>query len=278
MSDATPASRDPPFGQLARLRSGYEMHFQETGRGPTVVFVHGSGPGANAYSNFEHNFRVIAGAGYRVVLPDMLGFGYSSKPTGLDYSLELFSSTLRELLDSLDIGHCTLVGNSLGGAIALDIALQQPQRVSKLVLMAPGGIESRETYFRMPGIQKMVSGFVGAGFDRAGLRKMLELLAFDPGVVTDQLVEQRFNILQTQPKDVLARMVIPDLSPRLAQIRCPVLGFWGLDDQFCPASGFEKILRAVPDSRFVMYSRCGHWAMIEKAAEFNRHVIDFLAR
>jgi 4,5:9,10-diseco-3-hydroxy-5,9,17-trioxoandrosta-1(10),2-diene-4-oate hydrolase len=266
----------PPFGRMLTVRSGQEMHVLEAGTGPVVVFVHGSGPGANAYSNFSLNYSTIAAAGYRVVLPDLIGFGYSAKPVGVDYTLDLFTTTFTEVLDALNIQQCVLVGNSLGGAVALKVAMDQPQRVRKLVLMAPGGIESREDYFKMPGIQKMVSGFVGDGFDRAGLRRLLELLAFDPQFVTDELVEQRLYVLKTQPKDVLGRMKIPDLSPELGRVRCPVLGFWGIEDQFCPASGYEKILRCVPDSRFVMYSRCGHWAMIERSADFNRHVLDFL--
>jgi 4,5:9,10-diseco-3-hydroxy-5,9,17-trioxoandrosta-1(10),2-diene-4-oate hydrolase len=266
----------PPFGRLLKLRQGHELHYLEHGSGPAVVFVHGSGPGVSAYSNFFPNYREIAAAGYRAVLPDMVGFGWSSKPTGIDYTLELFTSTLREFLDQLDIRRCVLVGNSLGGAIAIKLAVDEPQRVERLIVMGPGGLESRETCFRMPGIHKMVSGFVGEGFDREGLRRLLQLLAYDPAVVTDELVEQRLNILRTQPKDVLARMSIPDLTPQLGQLRCPLLGFWGIEDQFCPASGYEKILRAVADSRFIMYSRCGHWAMIERAEDFNRNVIGFL--
>jgi 4,5:9,10-diseco-3-hydroxy-5,9,17-trioxoandrosta-1(10),2-diene-4-oate hydrolase len=277
MTENSNTGRSPPFGRLQRLPSGYDMHVRELGAGPTtVVFVHGSGPGVNAHSNFFPNYPALAAAGYRVILPDLIGYGYSSKPTGIDYTLDLFTTTLTELLDLADVRKCVLVGNSLGGAIALKIAMDQPERVTKLVLMGPGGIESREDYFKMPGIQKMVAGFVGEGFDRGGLRRLLELLSFDPKFVTDELVDERLSILRTQPKDVLARMKIPDLSPQLAQVRCPVLGFWGIEDQFCPASGHAKILRAVEDSRFVLYSRCGHWAMIERAGDFNRHVIDFL--
>jgi 4,5:9,10-diseco-3-hydroxy-5,9,17-trioxoandrosta-1(10),2-diene-4-oate hydrolase len=276
MSAGSASSLGPPFGRMHTLPSGHDMHVLEAGAGPAVVFIHGSGPGANAYSNFSLNYTTIAAAGYRVVLPDLIGFGYSSKPVGIDYTLDLFVTTCAELLDALDIKECVLVGNSLGGAVALRIAVDQPQRVRKLVLMAPGGIESREDYFKMPGIQKMVSGFVGEGFDRAGLRRLLELLTFDSRFVTDELVEQRLNILQTQPKDVLGRMKIPDLSSELGRVRCPVLGFWGIEDQFCPASGYEKILRSVPRSRFIMYSRCGHWAMIERSEDFNRNVLDFL--
>ena len=266
----------PPFGTRRKLPGGFELHYLESGAGLPVVFLHGSGPGASAYSNFKQNFPALVAAGYRAVLPDLLGFGHSDKPSGIDYTLDLFSSTLLELLDALDLGNCVLVGNSLGGAVALRIAIDHPGRVRKLVLMAPGGIESRETYFNMPGIQKMVSGFVGEGFDRVGLRRILELLVFDPRHVTDELVEERFNVLKTQPKDVLARMKIPDLTADLGKIRSPILGFWGIDDQFMPSSGYEKILRACADSRFVMLSSCGHWAMVEHAGEFNRYVLDFL--
>ena len=266
----------PPFGRLVKLKQGYEMHYLEHGSGPAVVFVHGSGPGVNAYSNFFPNYRALAAAGYRCVLPDMIGFGWSSKPDDIDYTLELFVPTLREFLDLLKIERCVLVGNSLGGAISMKLAIDHPERVEKLIVMGPGGIEARETYFKMPGIQKMVSQFVGSGFDRPGLRRLLELLAYDPNTITEELLEQRFNILQTQPKAVLARMSITDLTPELGKLRGPLLGFWGVEDQFCPASGYEKILRAVPDSRFIMYSRCGHWAMIERAEDFNRNAIEFL--
>jgi 4,5:9,10-diseco-3-hydroxy-5,9,17-trioxoandrosta-1(10),2-diene-4-oate hydrolase len=274
MSEPRPPT--PPFGQTLKLRSGYELHYLEHGSGPAVVFVHGSGPGVSAYSNFFPNYREIAAAGYRVVLPDMVGFGWSSKPTGIDYTLELFTSTFSEFLDQLKIERCVLIGNSLGGAISIKTAIDQPQRIERLIVMGPGGIETRERYFQMPGIQKMVSGFVGSGFDREGLRRMLELLAYDPRIITEELLEQRYNVLKTQPKDVLARMIIPDLTPELGKLRCPVLGFWGVEDQFCPSSGYEKILRAVGEGRFIMYSRCGHWAMIERAEDFNRNVIAFL--
>lgn len=266
-----------PLGRRQQLPSGYELHYLESGSGAPVVFVHGSGPGASAYSNFKQNYEVIAAAGYRCVLPDLIGFGHSSKPTGVDYTLDLFASTLVELLDELAIERCTLVGNSLGGAVSMKIAIDHPRRVEKLVLMGPGGLESRETYFKMPGIQRMVSGFVGEGFDHEGLRRLLaQSIVYDSALVTEDLVAERLAVLATQPKEVLSRMIIPDLTPELARIQCPVLGFWGIEDQFCPASGFEKIVRACADSRFVMFSRCGHWAMLERVQEFNRHVLEFL--
>jgi 4,5:9,10-diseco-3-hydroxy-5,9,17-trioxoandrosta-1(10),2-diene-4-oate hydrolase len=251
------------------------MHYVERGKGPAVVLVHGSGPGANGHSNFKRNIGPIAEAGYRVLVPDMIGFGWSSKPD-IDYPLDLFVTTLLEFLEGVGVKRCTLVGNSLGGAISIKASLDRPGLVEKLVMMGTGGIESRETYFAMPGIRAMVSQFVGAGFDKPALRELLEMLAFDPRVVDDALLEERWNVLQTQPKAVLARMLIPDLSPRLIDITCPVLGFWGVEDHFCPVSGANKILAAVGDSRMVLLAHCGHWAMLEYPDLFNRYVVDFL--
>ncbi len=266
----------PPYGRIAKLPSGYDMHYLEQGKGSAVVLVHGSGPGANGYSNFKRNIAPLAEAGYRVLVPDMIGFGWSDKPADIEYPLDLFVNTLLEFLDVVGVKRCTLVGNSLGGAISIKAALERPALVEKLVMMGTGGIESRETYFAMPGIRIMVSQFVGAGFDRPGLRELLEMLAFDPKIVDDELLEERWNILQTQPKAVLANMKIPDLSQRLIDITCPVLGFWGTEDHFCPVSGASKILAAVGDSRMVLLAHCGHWAMLEYPDLFNRYVIDFL--
>lgn len=274
------ASGGPPRALMQALPSGYELHYHDTGPaagGTTVVLIQGSGPGANGWSNFRHNVEPLRAAGHRVIVPDLIGFGYSSKPTGIDYTLDLFVSTTLELLDALGIEDCVLVGNSLGGAVSIGICLERPTLVSKLVVMGCGGIETRETYFSMPGIQRMVSGFVGREINIPWLRGILEMLAFDPVHVTDELVAERFAILKLMPPEVLGRMVIPDLSPRLAELKLPMLGFWGSEDLFCPVSGALKIVASCPQSRVILYAQVGHWVMIERTEEFNRHVIDFLA-
>ena len=266
----------PPRGKTVQLSTGHEIHYQEAGEGPAVLFLHGSGPGASGYSNFKQNYRVLADAGYRAIVPDMVGFGWSSKPEGVDYTLDLFTSTMIEFMGAVGVTRATLVGNSLGGAVSFGIALDRPDLVDKLVLMGPGGIETREVYFRMEGIQKMVSEFTGQGFTPESLGRLLQLIVYDPRHVTPELVAERFAVLQTQPKDVLARMIIPDLSPRLGELKMPILGFWGLEDRFCPSSGAEKVVTACDNSRFVTFARCGHWAMVEHADTFNRYVVDFL--
>jgi 4,5:9,10-diseco-3-hydroxy-5,9,17-trioxoandrosta-1(10),2-diene-4-oate hydrolase len=255
---------------------GIEIAVHEAGEGEPVVFIHGSGPGASGPSNFRFNIQAFARAGFRVLAPDLVGYGASSKPVGIDYTLDLFADTLLAALDKHGVARAHLVGNSLGGAIALRIALEQRGRVDRLVMMAPGGIESRETYFAMPGIARMVGDFTSPDFSLEDMRRIVTNLVQDPAVVTDDLVSERYKVARTQPKDVLARMRVPDLSPRLGELDMPILGFWGANDGFCPASGAAKFIAACPDARFVTYTNVGHWVMVERAAEFNHMAIGFL--
>jgi 4,5:9,10-diseco-3-hydroxy-5,9,17-trioxoandrosta-1(10),2-diene-4-oate hydrolase len=266
----------PKEASTVRVKSGHTMAWREMGEGPAVVFIHGSGLGASGHSNFKQNYPVIGAAGYRSIVPDLIGYGWSSKLSDVDYTLDLFSDTLLELLEEIGVTKATLVGNSLGGAISLDIALKRPDLVEKLVLMAPGGIEPREAYFAMSGILKMAAGSA-KGVDRDGLEELLKLLVHDPKHITPDLVDERYEVLKTQSKDVFGRMRVPDLSPRLSEIKAPILGFWGIQDAFCPHTGYIKILEACPNARFVMQAACGHWVMVEYAAQFNRAVLDFLA-
>ncbi|SMH37734.1 alpha/beta fold hydrolase [Azospirillum agricola] len=258
------------------LGSGYEICVNEAGSGPAVVFIHGSGPGASGASNFSRNIDAFVDAGYRVLLPDLIGYGASSKPEGIDYTLALFTDTLHEALLAHGVDKATLVGNSLGGGIAIQMALDHPGFIDRLILMSPGCIEEREVYFAMPGIARMVSDFGGAGFTIEDQRRLATALVYDPVHVTDELVAERFAVARTQPKDVLVRMRTPNLAPRLGELRMPILGFWGLQDQFLPESGAKRFLEACDDARFMTFNRVGHWVQVERAREFNRYSIDFL--
>ena len=269
----------PPRG--ATLASGaLELHFHDypatPGNGRTAVFVHGSGPGASGYSNFKLNAPAFAEGGYRAVLPDLPGFGYSSKPDDIDYTTDFFASHLVALIDALGIDRCALVGNSLGGAVCIRAALDHPQRVERLVLMAPGGIEDLPTYLAMPAMASMIANFTDGPLDRQGLRAMLRTLVFDPATITDELVEERYAIAQTQPPAVLSRMSIPNMETELGRIRCPVLAFWGLDDAMMPPGGARKILNACRPCRLIEVADCGHWVMVEHARMFNAACLDFL--
>jgi 4,5:9,10-diseco-3-hydroxy-5,9,17-trioxoandrosta-1(10),2-diene-4-oate hydrolase len=265
-----------PEGKYLRTPIGLDIHYHDAGSGTPVVFIHGSGPGASGYSNFKQNYPVFAAAGHRVIVPDLPGYGLSSKPEDAQYTLDFFVAALHEFLTALDIRRCVLLGNSLGGAIAMKYALDHPDAVTKLILMAPGGLEEREVYFRMEGITSMVNAFSGGVIDTAGMRRLLSLLLFDPALINDDLLAERVGVCALQPRSVLETMRVPNLTSRLHEITCPVLGFWGVDDLFCPSSGAAKVVANVARSRFITVNRCGHWVQLEHQAMFDRACLDFL--
>lgn len=266
-----------PEGIYAEVGDGLRMHANVVGQGPPVLFLHGSGPGASGWSNFAANAQALAEAGYQAILADSLGYGRSSKPEDVDYTLEFMSEAAVRLMDHLGHEQFTVVGNSQGGAQAIRIALHHPQRVSRLVLMAPGGLEPRETYMAMRGIRSMLRCVFGPeGITEDGMRRVFQKQLFDPGQLSEAVVQQRTEAALNQPRRVFETMRVDNQADRLGELRCPVLGMWGADDLFCPPSGVTTLVEQIPDCRVVVFARCGHWVMVEYPDRFNRLVIDFL--
>ena len=259
-----------------RVTGGYDIVVAEAGEGPAVVFIHGSGPGASGTSNFRQNVEAFVAAGYRVILPDMIGYGASSKPEGIDYTLTLFTDTLKEALVQHGLSSVSLVGNSLGGGVAIQMALDEPAFVERLVLMAPGCIEELPVYFAMPGIANMRSSFGNPDYSLADQRRLNESLVYDPVHVTDELVAERYAVAVTQPKDVIARMRTHNVRARLGELLMPILLFWGYNETFMPLTGIDYFMTSCPDVRCITFNKVGHWVQVERAAEFNSHAISFL--
>lgn len=265
-----------PVGSYATLDNGLTLHYLDIGSGPVVIWLHGSGPGASGFSNFKGNYPVFADAGYRNIVLDLPGFGRSDKPADMNYDLSFFVSSLQGFLDKVGIDSCTLLGNSLGGAIALGAALAYPERVEKLVLMAPGGVEERESYFQMPGILRMVEVFAKGPMGVEDMRHVMSLQLFDSSQLDEDLLKERVAVAVTQPANLFSTMMVPNMTERLGEIQVPILGFWGTNDLFNPPAGALKILNNAPNARFIMLNRCGHWVQVEHEALFNRECITFL--
>jgi 4,5:9,10-diseco-3-hydroxy-5,9,17-trioxoandrosta-1(10),2-diene-4-oate hydrolase len=272
--------RAVPENMYVPIGDGLQVHFHEAGPSagaPVVLFLHGSGPGASGWSNFRRNYPAFAEAGFRTLVPDTLGYGYSSKPDNVDYELDFLVGGVERFLKGLGVSSCAIVGNSHGGAMAIRLAHRRPDLVMKLVLMAPGGLEERETYMKMEGIRTMMKVFLAPeGITREGMRRVFGLQLFDPAVLTEEILDERCAIAPLQPKRVLTSMHVPNLVADLAALRCPVFGLWGVNDKFCPMSGAVTIATQCPGSRVMLLNGCGHWVMVEHTALFNRLSIDFL--
>ena len=272
----------PPI-QHAELGDGLQMAYREAGEKPedpasaTVVFVHGSGPGASGHSNFKGNYLAFAEAGFHVLVPDAIGYGHSSKPDDAKYELAFLVEQLRRFLAVKGVQKAALVGNSLGGAMSIQLALDAPELVDRLVLMAPGGLEEREVFMKMRGIRRMLRCiFDPDGITLAGMRKVFELQLFDSGLLTYETLQERLEIAKTQPQVVFSTSKVPNLAGRLSELSCPIFALWGMDDQFCPRSGAWRIAQACKRARVLTLSECGHWVMVEHRALFNRLAVGFL--
>ena len=187
-----------------------------------------------------------------------------------------------------NVGHANLTDRSLAALaraglsatvlIHDTIPLDHPEFADRLVLMAPGCVAERESYFVMPGIAKMVSSFGGPDFNLSEQKRLVSNLVhpdFAPNI-PDALIAERFAVARTQPKDVLVRMRTPDLSPRLGEIDKPIFVLWGLNDEFCPEAHARLFLDHCRDVRAITFGRTGHWVQVERAAEFNAYAVEFL--
>jgi 4,5:9,10-diseco-3-hydroxy-5,9,17-trioxoandrosta-1(10),2-diene-4-oate hydrolase len=270
-----------PVDKFHVLRSGLRIHYTEAGTPradrPSILCLHGGGPGASGYSNFKLNLPYFAARGYHALAPDLPGFGLSDKPGDIDYVSTLHVGAMLELLDALAIPVVVPVGNSLGGSVALELTLDAPQRVAQLVLMAPGGLADPKTFWGTTDGGMALAQFAREQpRDEASFRAVLELLVHDPADITDALIAERHPIALQQPARVFTSVSIQPTWERLAEIRCPVLCFWGFHDRFLPVSQALLLPPAVEHAKVVISNRAGHWYMLEEPDDFNREVVDFL--
>lgn len=272
------SSKPVPEGHYAKLPNGYRIHYLDEGKGPVVVFLHGSGNGACGYSNFKGNYPELVKAGYRVIVPDLIGFGYSDKPDNVEYPLSFFIECVKQTLDLIGVTKYTLVGNSLGGAIAMGFALAHPLNVERLILMAPGGLNDLPDYLAMPGMAMMFQLFsAGVPPTRATMKDFFQkAFVVNPDCVTDELVAERLELMKLQNAQVMKTMKVPNMTERLPEIKAPTLALWGLNENMMPDSGIMRLAKGLPNCRMVLVPNCGHWVMIEYRELFNRTVLDFL--
>lgn len=282
MTVTTPIPTPIPVGQFITVRGGHRLHLHELGRPqagrPSLLFLHGSGVGASGYSNFKRNMEHFAAQGWHVLAPDYLGYGLSDKPRDLAYTSAMHVEVLAELLEQKDVQTCVPIGNSLGGALAFELALTHPAKVDRLVVMGPGGVEAPSLWAAgMPGLVAL-GKLVGQRLtDRESLRELLHLIVADPATITDEVIDERLPVWVEQPLEVFSTMRVGVYGERLHELTMPVLCLWGQKDQFLPVRHALVVAERIPHARVVISTHAGHWFMLEQPGYFNREIDEFLA-
>jgi 2-hydroxy-6-oxonona-2,4-dienedioate hydrolase/4,5:9,10-diseco-3-hydroxy-5,9,17-trioxoandrosta-1(10),2-diene-4-oate hydrolase len=251
--------------------------------------LHGGGPGASGVSNYSRNIDALA-THFRLIVPDMPGYGRSAKGVGQDDPFGYLADMIRGLIDELGIGTAHLIGNSYGGAAALRLALDTPHRVGKLVLMGPGGIGTTRG-LPTAGLKSLLSYYGGDGPSRDKLATLIRsYLVYDGASLPEGLIDLRYRasidpeVIADPPLRRPSGPMAPrtlwrtDLTRdrRLKDLGTPTLILWGRDDKVNRPAGGPMLFNLLPNAELVMTSDTGHWMQWERAEVFNRLVVDFL--
>jgi pimeloyl-ACP methyl ester carboxylesterase len=269
---------DHAAGTLLSL-DGMQTHYVAKGTGKPVILLHGFFFDSTLWCrNLEYLART-----HRVYALDLWGFGYSARTTQPSYAL--YSGQLAAFMQALDIEQATLVGQSLGGGVAIQFSVEHPGKVDKLVLVDSAGLANPDPVaaqlFRVPGIGEALLNFPG----NALRRKMLkDFFLYRPDTVSPELFRhltwsQKIAGTTASALALMRRGFADKLEgvlPRLAALDLPTLIVWGAQDRATrPALG-QRLHQALPGSILSVIQNAGHVPNLEQAEPFNARVDAFL--
>ena len=266
-----------PFTARFYEIEGRRIRYIDAGKGTAVIFIHGLG--ASMYA-WRKNLAPVLAAGYRVVAFDNLGFGSSDKPAH-GYTNADYAHLLVTLMDSLRVSDAALVGHSMGGAVAAEVALQSPKRVSALALIDAAGLGTREPMLfrvaRWPVLGPALLSFRGRGL----VERLLKSTYADPSKVSDADVDQYFAPVADRDyaralRGALREFRFDALDGRLGAIAVPTLVLWGEEDRWIPIAAGRAMATQLPRSAFLSVRHAGHSVQEEAPDEVNHLLIKFL--
>lgn len=273
------------FITIKEAGQSLRLHYNDVGPtdGEAVVMLHGSGPGASGWANFNRNIEPLVAAGYRVLLLDCPGWSKSDPIVCTGSRSDLNARALLGLMEGLGLRRAHLVGNSMGAHSAVAFALAQPGRIGKLVLMG-GGASGPSAFVPMPAEGIKLIGALYREPTIENLKRMMNVFVYDTSALTEALFQARLDNMLAR-RDHLENFVkssqanpkqFPDQCHRLGEIAAQSLVIWGRDDRFLPLDLGLRLVWGLPNAELHIFSRCGHWAQWEHAEKFNRLVLDFL--
>lgn len=257
----------------------FNTNYHDIGSGEVVVLIHGSGPGVSSYANWRFTMPELAKK-FRVIAPDMVGFGYSDRPENIIYSMDVWVQQIIDLMDALGLQKVNLVGNSFGGALALALAIRYPNRFEKIVLMGAVGVSFDLTY----GLDK-VWGYTPS---LENMKVLLDIFAYNRELVTDDLAKLRyeasikegfqesFSTMFPAPRQNGIELMASDESD-IKNIKNDVLIIHGREDKVIPLQNSIRFNQLIKKSQLHIFGECGHWSQIEHKDRFNKLLLDFFS-
>lgn len=261
---------------------GVRLHYQEMGSGHPLVCMHGAGPGASSESNFKLNAGPFSEK-FRVILFDMPQYGKSEKIVLTQPRLKYNAELLHGFLGKIGIERTHIVGNSMGGQVALKFGLDFPAALDRVVVIGSGAVTPIFAPHPVEGVKMIARYYKGAGPSREKLRDLLSTIVYDSSFLTEEIFEERYKA-SVDPEVVelfgkrQGELPRETLAVDLGKLKAKLLVVWGMDDRFGALDVGLQMTRMVPGAQMHIFSQCGHWAQIEHAGAFNRLITDFLLR
>ncbi|MFB4319164.1 alpha/beta fold hydrolase [Actinomadura sp. 21ATH] len=265
------------------------LRYHEAGEGPPLLLLHGSGPGVTGWRNFRGNLPVLS-QHFRCLVLEFPGFGVSD-PTDEHPMLAAPGSVIR-FLDGLGIDRVDVIGNSMGGIVGTNVALANPERIGRLVTV--GGV-GRNIFSPGPGEGiRLLMEFTEEP-TRERLIQWLHSMVYDPKMVTEELIEERWEQATDPATLASARKMYskaamaftakfqaesdtPPYWAMLHKLKARTLITWGRDDRVSPMDMVLVPMRTIPDVEVHIFPNCGHWVMIEQKEAWEHAVLAFLTR
>jgi 2-hydroxymuconate-semialdehyde hydrolase len=261
------------FSEYVLDTPGFHTNVQTSGSGAAaVLFIHGSGPGATGMANWRGTLPALPT--HRCVAFDLAGFGMSMPAAPVPFTVPTWTRQAFEVMDQLGFDRFSIVGNSLGGRIAMQMALDAPERIDRLVLMGSGGLLVEPT----PALRALREY-------TPSLENMQHLIEdcflFDPRLSSPELVRERYETSAATyatyrgmfGEDRSGLLLAPE---RIASIGARSLVVHGRNDKVIPPANGVRMAELLPDADLHLFARCGHWAQFERAADFNALIAAFL--
>jgi 2-hydroxymuconate-semialdehyde hydrolase len=268
-------------GKYIEVR-GIKTHYHEDGNGEPLLLIHGSGPGVSAWANWRLVFPILS-QHYHLYAPDVVGFGYTERPKDIQYSVNVWVEHMIDFIETMNLGKISIIGNSMGGALALHIANRRPDLVKKLILMGSVGIE-----FPITEELDAVWGYTPS-FEN--MRKLIATFSNDQSMAdNDNLVEMRYQAsIQEGFQEAFSAMfpaprqrhvnALALTEEQLGEIDIPVLLIHGREDRIIPLEKTSwNLSQIIPNAQLHVFPNCGHWVQIEKTQPFIGQAIEFLNR